>query len=80
MRPRIAVLLSSSCVNLYRQSKEEFDNLSKREMEELEEVLRSSEEERRRLEEERIREQKLVSRALAYPEGVSLRKYSSVYR
>ncbi|KAK6009286.1 hypothetical protein OSTOST_25811 [Ostertagia ostertagi] len=48
-----------------RQSKEEFDSLSKSEMKELEDVLRSSEEERRRLEMERGKEEELFSRALA---------------
>ncbi|PIO69199.1 hypothetical protein TELCIR_08989 [Teladorsagia circumcincta] len=47
------------------QSKEEFDSLSKSEMKELEDVLRSSEEERRRLEMERGKEEELFSRALA---------------
>ncbi|CAJ0588304.1 unnamed protein product [Cylicocyclus nassatus] len=56
-------------IAVMRQSKEEFDNLSRREMEELEEVLRSSEEERRRLEEERAREQAIMSKALAITDG-----------
>ncbi|PIO63965.1 hypothetical protein TELCIR_14420 [Teladorsagia circumcincta] len=52
-------------IAVMRQSKEEFDSLSKSEMKELEDVLRSSEEERRRLEMERGKEEELFSRALA---------------
>ncbi|KAK6049724.1 hypothetical protein COOONC_12771 [Cooperia oncophora] len=52
-------------IAVMRQSKEEFDNLTKSEMEELEDVLRSSEEERRRLEMQRGKEEELFSRALA---------------
>uniref|UniRef100_A0A7I5ED41 Cilia- and flagella-associated protein 36 n=1 Tax=Haemonchus contortus TaxID=6289 RepID=A0A7I5ED41_HAECO len=57
-------------IAVMRQSKEEFDNLSRKEMEELEDVLRSSEEERKRLEIERGKEQELYSRALAATNGV----------
>ncbi|KAK5980986.1 hypothetical protein GCK32_017399, partial [Trichostrongylus colubriformis] len=52
-------------IAVMRQSKEEFDQFTKNEMEELEEVLRSSEEERNRLEAERGKEQELYDRALA---------------
>ncbi|VDM56509.1 unnamed protein product [Angiostrongylus costaricensis] len=55
-------------IAVMRQSKEEFDNLSKLELEELEELLRSSEEERRRLEQEQGKEQELFSLALSQAE------------
>ncbi|EYB96825.1 hypothetical protein Y032_0146g2524 [Ancylostoma ceylanicum] len=58
-------------IAVMRQSKEEFDSLSRREMEELEEVLRNSEMEKKRLEEERTREQELVSNALAISEEIT---------
>lgn len=59
-----------SITNIFRQSKEEFDSLSRQELDELEEVLRSSEEERRRLEMERGKEQELLTKALAMPDNV----------
>ncbi|RCN43239.1 hypothetical protein ANCCAN_10814 [Ancylostoma caninum] len=58
-------------IAVMRQSKEEFDSLSRRELEELEEVLRNSEEEKKRLEEERTREEELVSNALAVSDQIS---------
>ncbi|KJH40901.1 hypothetical protein DICVIV_13133 [Dictyocaulus viviparus] len=57
-------------ISVMRQSKEEFDNLSKLEIAEIEEVLRNSEEERLRLEQERDKEQKLVTEALVQSEKV----------
>uniref|UniRef100_A0A158P820 Cilia- and flagella-associated protein 36 n=1 Tax=Angiostrongylus cantonensis TaxID=6313 RepID=A0A158P820_ANGCA len=57
-------------IAVMRQSKEEFDNLSKLELEELEELLRSSEEERHRLEQEQGKEQELFSLALSQAEKV----------
>ncbi|KAL6744626.1 hypothetical protein Aduo_017546 [Ancylostoma duodenale] len=58
-------------IAVMRQSKEEFDSLSKRELEELEEVLRNSEEEKKRLEEERTREEELVFNALSVSDQIT---------
>ncbi|WKY13854.1 hypothetical protein Q1695_004584 [Nippostrongylus brasiliensis] len=56
-------------IAVMRQSREEFDNLTRNELLELEEVLRSSEEERRRLEAERGKEDELLAKALATSDG-----------